>query len=233
MYVMSDPSLTLTSFEDASIQRAERHLRVLAELTEIGMDLTRALRRRVEAQAKTWADEPPPTTERDPADAFQRLSRAVRLTLVLEARVAEALRALLAGEVATAETRHADTARARRRDTAPARVVDLVTQAMRAEIDDKEALYDCREALEERLDEDEAYERYSDRPLRETVERLCADLGLTPDWSLWTEDGGDEGWAFPPSPPRPAHSVFNQPRRALFWRDRATAEDPPLPPRLE
>ena len=230
---MSDPSLTPASLEDAAIQRAERHLRVLAELTEIGLDLTRALKRRVEAQAKTWADEPPPSTERDPADAFQRLSRSVRLTLAMEARVAKALRALIAGEAVAVETRHADKARAKHRETAPARVVDLVTQAMRAEIDNQEALYDCREALEERLEEDEAYEGYIDRPLRETVERLCADLGLTPDWSLWTEDGCDEGWAFPSSPPRPAHSVFNQPRHTPYWRDQATAEDPPLPPRLE
>jgi hypothetical protein len=30
------------------------------------------------------------------------------------------------------------------------------------------------------------------RPLRESVEAICADLGLTPDWSRWTDDG------FPP-----------------------------------
>ena len=122
---VSDPSLTPASLEDAAIQRAERHLRVLAELAEIGLDLARALRRRVEAQARTWADEPPPTTERDPADAFQRLSRSVRLTVALEARVSEALRALIAGEAADARTtaRRADKARARHRETVPARPV--------------------------------------------------------------------------------------------------------------
>ena len=232
---MSNPSLTPASLEDASIQRAERHLRILAELTEIGLDLARALRRRVEAQAKTWADEPPPTTERDPADAFQRLSRAVRLTVALEARVAKALRALIAGEVAAAETRQvetarrADAARDQRREAAGEKVLDLMAHAMEAEIDDDEALWDCQEALEERLEEDEAYEGYIERPLRETVERICADLGLSPDWSLWTDDGRDEGWALPPSPRRPAHSIFNQPRRTPYWRDRVIGR----PPRLE
>ena len=112
-------------------------------------------------------------------------------------------------------------------------MLDLMAHALDAEIDDDEVLKGCYEAIEERLEEDEAYEGFADKPLRETVERLCADLGLTPDWSLWTEDGcpegRGEGWAFPPSAPRPAHSIFNQPRRTPFWRDRVTGK----PPRLE
>jgi len=206
----------------SSIQRAERQLRMLEELAEIGMDLARALPRRVEAEseADTKTDAPAHTAGRDPADAFQRLSRAIRLTLALETRVAEALRALIAGEAVAAETR-----RTRRREATEDRVRDLVGHAIAAEVDNGEALKDCLDAMDERLDEDEAYEDYADRPLRETVERLCADLGLTPDWSLWTDDG----WALPPAALRPAHSIFNQPRRTPCWRDRANA----VPPRLE
>jgi len=228
---VSDPSLTPASPEDASIQRAERQLRMLQELAEIGMDLARALRRRVESETDTEADAPPPAAGRDPADAFQRLSRAIRLTLALETKVAEALRALIAGEAAAVETGRAETARrddeaqARRREATHSKVVGLVGHAIYAEIDNQEALWDCLDAMDERLDEDEAYEGYADRPLRETVERLCADLGLTPDWSLWT----DEGWVIPPAARRPAYSVFHQPNRAPYGRERANAP----PPRLE
>jgi hypothetical protein len=65
------------------------------------------------------------------------------------------------------------------------------------------------EALEERLEEDEAYWDLDRMPLREAVERLCADLELTPDWSQW--DG--EGW--PPKPPfsRPRFSMWTRPSR--------------------
>ena len=229
--VVSDPSLTPASPEDAAIQRTERQLRMLEELAEIGMDLARALRRRVEAETDTPADEPPPAAGRDPADAFQRLSRAIRLTLALQTRVGEALRALIAGEAAAVEIRRVETvrrtdeAKAQRREAVRDRVLDLVEHAMAAEIDDDEALNDCHEALEERLEEDEAYADYAEAPLRETVERLCADLGLAPDWSLWT----DEGWAFPPLARRHAHSIFNQPRRTPYWRDRVAGK----PPRLE
>ena len=221
---VSDPSLTPASLEDAAIRRAERHLRMLEELAEIGMDLARMLRRRVEAEAETdtKADAPTPAAGRDPADAFQRLSRAVRLTVALEARVGETLRALIAGEAAAAETR-----RAQRREATEEKVLNLVGHAMAAEIDDEKALEACYEALGERLVEDEAYEGYAERPLRETVERLCADLGLTPDWSLWSDE--DEAWVFPPPARRPAHSIFNQPSRTPFWRERVAGR----PPRLE
>ena len=205
---------------------------MLAELAEIGMNLARALQRRVEAETDPPADKPAPAAGRDPADGFQRLSRAVRLTLALEARMGEALRALIAGEVAAAETRKVDTAR--RADEAKtwsrrvtrANVCDLVAHAIAAEIEAGEALWDCHEAMEERLADDEAYEDFTERPLRENVERLCADLGLTPDWSLWTDDG----WAFPPGALRPAHSVFNQPSPTptQYWRDRMMAKPPPL-----
>lgn len=43
--------------------------------------------------------------------------------------------------------------------------------------------------LHERLRETETYDEILFRPLKETVEAVCADLGLTPDWSRWTGDG--------------------------------------------
>lgn len=39
------------------------------------------------------------------------------------------------------------------------------------------------EAMKKRLDEDYGYFDFDDRPLRETVDRLCEDLGLSLDWS--------------------------------------------------
>ena len=44
-----------------------------------------------------------------------------------------------------------------------------------------------------------------DWPLNETVERLCNDLGLDPDWSRWT---GDD-WADDYQLRRPRCSPFN------------------------
>jgi hypothetical protein len=84
-----------------------------------------------------------------------------------------------------------------------------VIEAAEREAEDEEALDGMLEALEERLDQDEAYWDLDDMPVREAVERLCVDLELNPDWSRW--DG--EGW--PPKPPfsRFRFSIWSRPSR--------------------
>ena len=187
---------------DPAIARAERRLRLLEELAEIGMDLARDLRREAPAAAEPEEAAAAQTPARgDPAAAFARLSRAIRLTLALEARTDEQLKALRAGVAAECEARRVQ-ARDRAAAEAEARgkahrdaVERLVLEAAEREVEDDASLGVVLEALEERLEEDDAYWDLDQMPLREAVERLCADLELTPDWSLW--DG--EGW--PPKPP--------------------------------
>jgi hypothetical protein len=236
---------------DPAVLRAERRLQLLQELTEIGMNLARALER----QALAAADPVDPTdpaspdaaeasasravTTPDPSVAFARISRAVRLTLALEARTDEALRALRAGVAAECEVRR-DQARRRamtgavernkaRRDT----VERLVIEAAEREIEDDAALCGVFEALEERLDDDAVYFHLDRLPLRETVEQLCADLQLTPDWSRWE----GEGWT--PDPPfhRPAASIWRHPSRkplrSLDESSRPAGVPPASPRRLE
>jgi len=215
---------------DPSILRAERRLRLLEELSEIGMDLARALRREVLAkteQAENISNcedgSPGPSPARatpaakgpDPADAFARISRAVRLTLSLEAKTDEALRALRAGLPVEAEARREEAAR-RAESDAETRKEDLTAKVHRLVVDviDREAADPgeaerVEDALDERLEDDEAYAHLVGLPLRETVQRLCDDLLLTPDWSRWT---GDD-WA--PREPffRPKWSEFWEPNR--------------------
>jgi hypothetical protein len=214
----------LAEAPDPAVLRAERRLRLLEELSQIGMDLARTLHRRALAAADPAEPAAPDDCETsdspagsagDPSVAFARISRAIRLTLALEARTDEALRALRAGVVAECQARRVE---ARNRAAAEATaqraarsetVHRLVLEAAEREIDDDEALDGVLEALEERLDDDEAYQDLEQAPLRETVERLCADLQLTPDWSQWE----GEGWT--PAPPfsRPKTSIWACPSR--------------------
>ncbi len=206
---------------DPAVARAEARLSKLEELSDIGMDMARALRDRVTAGAAQGeavaecddgASAPP---RRDPADAFARLSRAIRLTISLEAKTDAALRELLAGVEARAVARRAEAAsRAtnaeimRRRDRKKT-VRRLVLEAAERETESAEVFEDLEAALDERLDWDRAYSALEDLPLRETVERLCADLQFSPDWSLWT----GEDWG-PPAPfSRPPWSPFSRPGR--------------------
>jgi hypothetical protein len=80
---MDDPHATAEPVSaDPSSDRAERRLRILQELAEIGMDLARAVRTRALALAAK-AD---PAAAVDLGLSFSRIARAVRQTVALEAK---------------------------------------------------------------------------------------------------------------------------------------------------
>jgi hypothetical protein len=170
--------------------RTQRQLAMLQELAEIGMRLARAL----EAEALAPAEEPKPPSRFGGGDLgliFSRIARAVRQTLALETR--------LAGEVETARVEHARaTTDARRRQVrgyvVEAIEVDAVEHG-KTDLDVEWLLGD----LNERLD-DGAYDAdFADAPIGDLVARICADLGVTPDWSLWE----DQAWAIEYEKSRP------------------------------
>jgi hypothetical protein len=193
-----------------SVARAERRLRVLEEIGEIGMRLMRKLE---DPQAKGAASEAPLP---DSAAGFAKLSRAVRLTLDLERRIEEDLRATLAGETtvraARRETRErlALEADEKRCQDAQNRVADQVGIAIAREVETEKEFEERHAARDERLEWDAAYDELQDRPLREVVEQLCADLELTPDWSDWTDEGWPEPKEIGPDA-RPHFSPFKRP----------------------
>ena len=176
---------------DAPVEsRAERHLRLLQELAEIGMDIARAVR------AEAVAEDDP--AERAPSRfggaefglVYSRIARAVRQTLALEARIAE--------DIDKARVEHercrVDVAQLvfqqRQED-----IRDFVAQAIEAEAverhtpdGDVERLLDD---LDERLEDGNYDDALADAPIAELVARICDDLGVTPDWRIWD----DEDWA--------------------------------------
>jgi hypothetical protein len=184
----------------AMSQRVAHQLAVLRELTELGMRMARALCDEVEAAPR---DEAPSRRSADPALMFSRISRAVRQTLALEARILE--------EARTAEGQRTDPA-AERKAEAIARYKSARTAAAIRKMNVNEAvetLIDLEapdEAGAERLFErfeslmdpaDDA--RFADAPISEWIAAICADLGLTPDWSLWAS----EDWAAEEAVTRP------------------------------
>jgi len=197
---------------------AEEHLEVLRDLRDMGMTLARTLTRQVVAQAEAdeaqvAAGEIAPAPRRgavvDPALSFSRISRAVRLTLALEARVHQTIEGAGAAKDGAAD----DDAAA---DDAPGaidyagiaqhyrsavhaiihgeadheirRAVEETIEAACDDVDDVERL---RDELKERLDEDEVFEGRNHWPIGETIALICQDLGLDPDWDRWAT----RGWA--------------------------------------
>jgi hypothetical protein len=223
---------------DPAVLRAERRLRMLEKLAQLEMELAEALQRQAIAAANPVEPAPSdaaaasgpgaaPQTAGDLSAAFARIARSLRLTLALQARAEEQLRALLAGEAAKVEVRRVEASRRAaaetrsRSDRQRNEVERLVLEAAEREVEDLEALDGVLKALEERLADDEAYCDLDRMPLREVVERLCADLELTPDWSRWE----GEGWT--PEPPfsRARFSIWARPSRTPL-RPFAEASDP-------
>jgi hypothetical protein len=178
---------------------------------------------------------------KESAHAFDKLSRAVRLTIMLKAKLREGPPVRVARGVAQAESPAtgsgaqaacAHNAEATDRYAAlkagkKARVRELVREVIDRETPDAEENDTLVDALEERLLCDEAYDDIEGLPLRDVVEHLCADLELNPDWSRWA----GEGWI--PNPPfhRPLCSDFRTPSRSPILND--LPEDAPDPHPLE
>ncbi|HWK45279.1 MAG TPA: hypothetical protein VNT30_11185, partial [Stellaceae bacterium] len=141
-----------------SSERTERHLRMLQRLAEIGMELAEAVGRQALEQAKA-ASEPAETPRQPGPDlglVFTRLSRSVRQTVALEARIAEeplTPRAVSAAALDKQAERVA-LAETDRRHRRKAQVGRIVKQAINAELTGIKA-YQRERELRERLEDED------------------------------------------------------------------------------
>ena len=158
----------------AAITRGERHLRILAELTEIGLTLARSLGDLAQAriEAAKSADGALAPGE-DPTAAFSNISQTIRRTGLAAARSAR--RASL--------------------DEAHKTAVDDAIEYALADAfcgvypePDGDELDMVRSAAEDFRWEFDEFRDYLDRPVGETVARLCAKLNFDPT-SCIDDDG--------------------------------------------
>ena len=166
----------------ADIAHVERRRAMLERLAVLGMVLA-------EETTQRAVDSPyHPEVVHEPCRAFAQVSRAVRLTLVLEAKMEAAAVALrngnapAAGAKTVAPAPWAPLSEGDRRDlTSP-----------RRNVRDHDAGETLVEQTRERLSESEGDTRLAGG-FRATVQTICSDLGLDPDWSRWpeTEDAAD------------------------------------------
>ena len=168
---------------DPVAARAERQMGLLAQLSEIGLDLARRL------QAQVCGADASAALLSDAALTYTRIARTIRQCIALEARIDEALREWLA---------LSDAERAERRAAAGAKAVEAQARA---------------EARRDNADETEPFVERGERPERperaerfwadsyviedegsfvDIVNKVCRDLGVTPDWSAWSEDGPED-----------------------------------------
>lgn len=145
---------------------AERHGRVLAELSELGLGLARDLQQRALA-----ADSPEAAA--DLAAAFHRISRSVRQTLALEARL-ERERRRRAQEDAIELERQ----RPQRAERRAAEVRTAVERLIWTEAESEERAEELLADLDDYLGCEIVSDTFLDDPLEAYVARVCQELGI-------------------------------------------------------
>jgi len=207
-------ALTLAEQLDAEAEAmSQRQLRQLVIMAEVGMELVADVRRRIpanQAAANETAAGDEMTVLGELGLTFNRVSRAVRLSMNLEAKARAERRARLLGLEAEAEQKaqaraEAQTKRIQSRgDQLMQLVEDTVTGDIAREAGLK--LSDIREG-ESELDEGEqervetvawtaqrllrrkTYAGFEDRPISAVLSDLCKDLNIGPvDWRWWADD---------------------------------------------
>jgi hypothetical protein len=157
-------------------ERRARHLRILTELADIGMELVGHVRRQV------LEEEVPPGV--DPVLAFARLAKAVRQTLALEAKVA-------AGGFNTPMSVARGAAKSEGAwriwdGKSKAKVRKKVEEAIASDADAGDA-EDLLRDLNERPDDAEYGDEMSDRPIGMIVAMICGDLGVKIDLGCFSD----------------------------------------------
>jgi hypothetical protein len=209
--------------QDPAAARAERRLAVLEEMTEIGMRLMRRAPIEMDVEAA--------------AEAYAKLSRAVRLNLALEEKTDRFLAELSAGLAHKRDEAPAvdyDAQARANRETAnierKARAFDLVLAVSESESESLKDFEDLFDAMVERLDGyDAAADGQAEAPVSEAIERLCRDIGLSPE--LTAKVG--EGWLAGYLRLRPAFNPFSRTRSIPWIKDSpppgGSAAIPPAP----
>jgi len=173
-------------------EMAERHGAILAELSELGLSLARDLHQRA-MTAET------PDEAAGLAGAFHRISRSVRQSLALEARLERDR--CRADREDQAEIRREHERRVSRRKAQVRAAVERLVWTEAEDDVEAERLVDDLEML---LDEEVLADDFAADPLDAHIERIAADLGLSSALPVHGEGGPS---ATPPAgrgPPPPS-----------------------------
>ena len=216
----------------AAEEMAARHLAMLREMTDMGMDLARAVWRQGMTRAADAAPAEDAAGGVDPGLAYARITRAVRLAMAMEARTLadEAARRAKAAAAQVGGGGADDLEFVRRKISAiiaqaeasgdrETAVLGAVEGLVRAQVGDVGRAFDVLDDLRERLVDMETWDRDLDRPIGEVIEQIARDLGLDPRGPGWAAPEAEDG-----SPPRfqgPAPACRHRPESTLSAHPRA------------
>lgn len=164
----------------------ERQLERLERMADVGQEVADALARQARGEG-------PPVTDGDVVLAYARVSRAVRMAILLQSKLVGEVEArqAIARQALTDAKAAADQVRAEQQERRKCRISWIVERVAEAGRDDKAEVDRLTREADERLDDDGLIGDVLSRPTSEIVARICKDLGLDPDWTRLAE----EAWA--------------------------------------
>jgi hypothetical protein len=172
-----------TSAEIAPDPRLERQLDKLDRLSDLGLEIAEGLADQAKGRGPKVVEGDIALT--DLALAYSRVSRAVRLTVMLHSKLMQehkALKAEAADLAARYEPAYVHKMRVER-------IVERL--AKREHRDDEDEIDRLVIEAGEHLDDEDRLENITGRPVGELVALICKDLGLEPDWAKLAQ----EPWA--------------------------------------
>ena len=199
------PSPDLDTQPDWAAAVLEGRVALLGRFAEVGLEIALAIER--QAKAVEPGDEAPVRA----FAAYARVARAVRLTLMLQAKVVKQRQALdsLAAQHAFSAAARDGGRRYERAGQQKARLERIVERIAKRQHDDPAEIERLVDETCERLDNDDLYGDILARPTSELIALICQDLGLDPDWpslarEAWAREEIARGvWRTPPPPPSP------------------------------
>ena len=174
---------------------SERKLAILSELAEAGLEIALALKARIVDTSAAEPDAGNAQACADLARAFDRASRAVRLSIALRDRV---LKDATACAPAIQDPVHEP------RNQRAERVRRIVRRVVKTQFKGDLTRETLDRHVSERLYDRDITGDLADRPIGALVARICADLGLMPRWL----DFAEEAWAQAEIAERPPGSPY-------------------------
>jgi hypothetical protein len=245
--ILEHPALALPAAADPRIAVAEMWLCMLGGLRQVAKHFYSFLVREIGPYPNGRKGAIFPfSTFGDPVAAFKHVVRALRFVALLSAKIEKEIAALRAGLPLGPHAFIAKALRNRARREASGETAGHNPKE-RQNLDAAETLAarqspESRETLSnpEPLSDDDHLQALLKRSLKTAIAAICADLGLKPDWQLWTQNGfppppggGAEDWAafFCPeaslTPPTPRYD--EQGRWAEGWRSACPTPQSPDP----
>jgi hypothetical protein len=207
MSTASPTSPSTDTIADRALEMAERHHCILREMQEAAVAVSRvyadlAIASGLAAQATLAPEAWHPELERaqaigaarHAAEAYHRVTRALRLTMAMERAILDSLRDQAAGIVAKPVTPIFTAAFAAPGEDIPPLKIDSTqtrgeVRAMARELNGLGDHFSFDSRDDEALVDIERGDRFGRIKFRETVVRICAAIGIEPQWDRWDGDG--------------------------------------------